>query len=103
MKAAFCSLFPIPCYLLFQQLLHRRLDLRAKTEPHAEFPLNLPSPAQEQQGRQVLDVVTPPKFLAGRAAEVHVEELDFVSPLSFEPMHDGPRRLAAQSEVGIKM
>jgi hypothetical protein len=32
-----------------------------------------------------------------------VEKLDSVSPLAFEPMHDGPRRLAAQSEIGIEV
>ncbi|MBF8305455.1 MAG: hypothetical protein HW398_643, partial [Acidobacteria bacterium] len=58
---------------------------------------------EEQQGRQVLDLIAPPEFLARRAAEVHVEKQDLLSPLSFEPMHDGPRRLAAQSEIGIEV
>jgi hypothetical protein len=72
-------------------------------ESHAELRLNLPGPVQEQQGRKVLDVEAPSEFLSGRAAEIHMEKLNFLSPLSFEPMHDGPGRLAAESEIRVEM
>jgi len=48
-------------------------------------------------------MVTPSKFFSRRSAKIYVKELDFLSPLAFEPMHDGPRRLAAQSEIGIEV
>lgn len=100
MSGFFCSLFPIPS---FDQLRKPRLDLLTQVEPHAQVRLNLSFSIEEQQGREVLDVVSPPEFFSCRAAEVHVEKLDFLSPLFFEPMHDGPRRLAAQSEIRVEM
>jgi len=72
-------------------------------ESHAELRLNLSRSINQQQGREVLDVEAPSECLSGRAAEIHMEKLDFLSPLSFEPMHDGPGRLAAESEVGVKV
>jgi hypothetical protein len=87
----------------FDQPRKPRLDFLAQMEPHAEFPLNLPSPVEEQQSGQVLDVVAPSEFSSDRAAEVHMEELDSLAPLSFEPMHDGTRRLAAESEIRVEV
>ena len=51
----------------------------------------------------MFDIKPPSEFLPRRAAEVHVEELNFVFPVAFKPMHDGPGRLAAQSEIRIEM
>ena len=89
--------------LVTRHCLQPRLDLLAQVESHAELRLNLPGPVHEQHGWEVLDLEAPPEFLSGRAAEIHMEKLDFVSPLSFEPMHDGPGRLAAESEVRVEM
>ena len=96
---------PIPYSLFptFDQSRKLRLDFLAQVESHAELRLNLPRPVHEQQDREVLDVVAPSECLSGRAAEIYMDKLDFLSPRSFEPMHDGPGRLAAQSEVGIKV
>ena len=94
----FYSLFPVP-----YQLRKPRFGFLTQAEPHAHVSLNLSSSIEQQQGRQVLNAVAPPEFLSCRAAEVYVEKLDTLSPRSLQPMHDGPRRLAAQSEIRVEV
>ena len=85
------------------QLRQTRLDFCAAGQPDSQSPLNLPCRVNQHQARQVLDPKPPSEFFPQRAAEVHVEELNFVFPVAFKPMHDGPKCLAAQSEIRIEM
>ena len=85
------------------QLRQSGFNLCAARYPGSQSPLNLSRAVNEQQGRQVLDCKPSSEFLPQRAAEVQVEELNFPVPIPFQPMHDGPGRLAAQSEIGVEM
>ena len=85
------------------QLRESGLNFRAAGKADSRSPLDFSCRVYKHQARQVFDPKPPSEFLPHRAAEVHVEELNFVFPIAFKPMHDGSSRLAAQSEIGIKM
>lgn len=66
-------------------------------------PAELGGGVKEQQGRQMLDLPLAVEFFSQTAADIAVEKLHPVSPVVFEPIHDGPGRLATQSEIRIEV
>ena len=85
------------------QLRQPELDFCAAGQADSQPPLDLSCRVYKHQARQVFDTKPPSEFFPHRAAEVHVEELNFAVPVAFKPMHDGPKCLAAQSEIRIEM
>ena len=82
------------------QVCQLRIRLGAQAQSHPQFLADLSHSVNYHERGKVGDFIAPSEFLSQRRTEVHVEELDFFPPIAFKPMHDGPGRLAAQSEVG---
>ena len=72
-------------------------------QTHSESPLDLAATVQDQQGREVFDLKAASQLFPQAAAKVHVIKPDFLLPFLFQPIHDGPGCLAAQSKIRIKV